>query len=646
MTTAINLEKLNFGSDDAERDAKDGFLNKVFLKTTLYSRVSNGKRELVIGRKGSGKSALCLTLKNTLEGDGRNTVLVTPKSLSLPKIQQLKVNSISKEEAYILSWKYVLLVKVAIEILSITKQLKSPMVGRSKILLAEIDFFLTANGEMQKSIWQKDVRLLSPFSGLSKFSAKVGIFEAGFESSQKNTQVDTAEILEKFEGKVEELLKVVDQVNLVVLIDKIDEVWNSTEESELMIIGLINAIHTLNSCLQKTSILLFLRSDIYDSLRFNDGDKIRTPEERITWSDRDLKQLITTRGKVSAELDIENIDSLWRLFFEEEVEHEDSFKYILNRTLKRPRELIQFCNLALTMAQDNGHQKILQKDVLSAEGQYSNWKLNDLASEFLVQYPYLKDVLTLFQGFRASFAKNELDSRYQETQKKLTRIYPELHSSSSNSIIQTLFNIGFLGAKINGNEIYFYDDSKIILPQHESIVVHPAFHLALGIKPYSIYISGDYVMGDKISGDKSVAISGNIQGATIITGDVAVGGNVNQFQVGSTINIGDISGSVSQSINQLPSISGVVDELRDLLIQLQITIESDTTLPAEDKAEALEQIIALADAAQNPDEPSIKRRAKIAVKILKGTFAALPKNNELDMNFEKLMPMISRILDL
>lgn len=47
MTTAVNLEKLNFGSDDAERDAKDGFLSKVFLKTSLYSRVSNGKRELV-----------------------------------------------------------------------------------------------------------------------------------------------------------------------------------------------------------------------------------------------------------------------------------------------------------------------------------------------------------------------------------------------------------------------------------------------------------------------------------------------------------------------------------------------------------------------------------------------------------------------
>ncbi|MCC3424138.1 MAG: hypothetical protein JGK12_09435 [Microcoleus sp. PH2017_01_SCD_O_A] len=638
----VNLDKLNFGSDDAERDAKDGFLSKVFLKTSLYNRVSKGKRELVIGRKGAGKSALCLTLQKAFENDGKNVVLVTPKSLSLPKIQQLKVTSVSEEEAYVLSWKYVLLVKIAIEILAVVHRLKLRVKGKSKKLLKEIDFFLTANGELQKSIWEKDVVLLNPFSGFSKISAKIGVFEAGFESSRKDNQIDVAGILESFEAKVEELLKDLSQTDLIILIDKIDEVWNPTEESQLMIIGLINAIHDLNSSLQRTNILLFLRSDIYDILRFNDGDKLRNLEERINWSDSDLKQLIATRGKVSAGLSINETDDLWELFFEEEVQDHNSFIYILSRTLKRPRELIQFCNLALTIAQDNRHQKITQEDILLAEGQYSNWKLNDLASEFLVQYPYLKDVLTLFQGFQASFTKDEIDSRYQETQKKLTRIYPELHSLSSNSLIQTLFQIGFLGAKINGEEVYFYDDSKLILPQYQSIVVHPAFHLGLGIRSYSINIRGHNSNSSKLLRIDN----NNIGNFSIITGEISVGGNVNQYNIDSTVNAGDIRDSVSESINQLPSVSGSKDQLRDVLSLLQTKIEADTSLSAEDKAEALEQIIALVDVAQNPDQPSIKRMAKIAVKILKGTFAALPENAELAVTFKELIPMILRILDL
>ena len=643
MSMFVNLDKLNFGSDDAERDAKDGFLSKVFLKTSLYNRVSDGKRELVIGRKGAGKSALCLTLQKAFKNDGKNVVLVTPKSLSLPKIQQLKVTSVSKEEAYVLCWKYVLLVKIAIEILAVVHRLKLRVKGKSKKLLKEIDFFLTANGELQKSIWEKDILLLNPFSGFSKMSAKIGVFEAGFESSRKDNQIDVAGILESFEAKVEELLKDLSQTDLIILIDKIDEVWNPTEESQLMIIGLINAIHDLNSSLQRTNILLFLRSDIYDILRFNDGDKVRNLEERINWSDSELKQLIATRGKVSAGLSINEADDLWDLFFEEEVQDHNSFIYILSRTLKRPRELIQFCNLALTIAQDNQHQKITQEDILLAEGQYSNWKLNDLVSEFLVQYPYLKDVLTLFQGFQASCTKDEIDSRYQETQKKLTRIYPELHSLSSNSIIQTLFQIGFLGAKINGEKVYFYDDSKLILPQYESIVVHPAFHLGLGIRSYSINISGSSSNSSTV-----VTIHNNVMGnISMSTGEIAVGGNVNHFNIDSTVNAEDISGSVSESINQLSSsFSGSKDQLRDVLSLLQTKIEADTILSAADKAEALEQIIALVDVAQNPDQPSIKRMAKRAVKILKGTFAALPQNAELSVTFKELIPMILQILDL
>jgi hypothetical protein len=207
-----------------------------------------------------------------------------------------------------------------------------------------------------------------------------------------------------------------------------------------------------------------------------------------------------------------------------------------------------------------------------------------------------------------------------------------------------LFQIGFLGAKINGEEVYFYDDSKLILPQYESIVVHPAFHLGLGIRSYSINISGSISNSSTV-----VTIHNNFMGnmRSNITGEIAVGGNVNQFNIDSTVNAEDISGSVSESINQLSSsFSGSKDQLRDVLSLLQTKIEADTILSAADKAEALEQIIALVDVAQNPDHPSIKRMAKRAVKILKGTFAALPQNAELTVTFKELIPMILQILDL
>ena len=59
--TSINMNLLTFGSDDAEFDEKHGFLDKVFLKTTIYNRAKDAKRELVIGSVNRVISVLTMT---------------------------------------------------------------------------------------------------------------------------------------------------------------------------------------------------------------------------------------------------------------------------------------------------------------------------------------------------------------------------------------------------------------------------------------------------------------------------------------------------------------------------------------------------------------------------------------------------------
>lgn len=635
MVTSVDLQKLKFGSGDAERDSKNGFLSKVFLKTSFYNRLREGERELVVGRKGSGKSALCLALKGALESEGRSVMLVTPKSLSVPKIQQLKVNSISKEESYVLSWKYVLLVKIAFELIELVEKLNLEMEVHNKSLLKEIRNFLFENGEIKKGFWK---RFIEAFNVFKKISAKVGIFEVGFESSSQQSQIDAANLLESFEGRLGSLLMRLDHIDITVLLDRIDEVWSPVEESELMVIGLINAIHDLNSTLQNTRIVLFLRSDIYDILKFNDADKLRDLEERITWSAEDLKQLIVTRGKISSGSSVTDVDSLWKLFFDEEVNGDNSFSYILNRTLKRPRELIQFCNLSLTLAQNKGQNKITKSVILEAEGQYSNWKLNDLASEFLVQYPFLRDLLALFQGFQPDFKRDEFNERYEAAQKRLSKQYPELYSLSTNSMLQVLFRIGFLGAKIDRNSIYFYDDPMLILPQCELIVVHPAFHLALGIRDYTISI-GDITQ--VIKGDHNVIN---------IAGDVQIGGQIGQVYVGSTKNLADISSKVESNIERLAkSPNDKARRLRVLLSALQKEVESSSVFSTGDKAEVLEQIIILAEVGQFEEigDSRSNRMTRTAIRFLRGIIEeSFQQDIVLEKKYRSLLNDIIAILEL
>lgn len=59
----MELADLYFGRDDAEMDIADGGLLRAgFLPTPAYKAARKARKHLIIGRKGSGKSAICRTL--------------------------------------------------------------------------------------------------------------------------------------------------------------------------------------------------------------------------------------------------------------------------------------------------------------------------------------------------------------------------------------------------------------------------------------------------------------------------------------------------------------------------------------------------------------------------------------------------------
>ncbi|MEH2114028.1 MAG: pentapeptide repeat-containing protein [Nostoc sp.] len=86
------------------------------------------------------------------------------------------------------------------------------------------------------------------------------------------------------------------------------------------------------------------------------------------------------------------------------------------------------------------------------------------------------------------------------------------------------------------------------------------------------------------------------------------------FNATGTINLGKISGAVTNTINELPpSPEPGKPGIKELLTQLQAAIEVDTNLNKEDKAEALEQVKALAEAGKNPQEGAMQKAAKTAI---------------------------------
>ena len=134
-------------------------------------------------------------------------------------------------------------------------------------------------------------------------------------------------------------------------------------------------------------------------------------------------------------------------------------------------------------------------------------------------------------------------------------------------------------------------------------------------------------------------ISGiNIQGSSNVSG-IAGGGSV--------ANLGTISGNVSIALNELPD-SPETDKpgIKELLTQLHEAISQSSDLPETDKADALLQVEALAEAGKNPQESTKQKTAKNAIIMLKGLFSGLPAIASLVEATNKLFPAISKLFGL
>jgi len=75
------------------------------------------------------------------------------------------------------------------------------------------------------------------------------------------------------------------------------------------------------------------------------------------------------------------------------------FQYLVSRTTRRPREVLQYLRLAHYLAVASGHSTITSEMLLKAEEEFSGWKLEHLCSEYKYVFPGVKDLLWCFRAF-------------------------------------------------------------------------------------------------------------------------------------------------------------------------------------------------------------------------------------------------------
>ena len=130
--------------------------------------------------------------------------------------------------------------------------------------------------------------------------------------------------------------------------------------------------------------------------------------------------------------------------------------------------------------------------------------------------------------------------------------------------------------------------------------------------------------------DKSIKVGGSV-GGSLTAGEVK--GDVSSH----------VGGDVSFAINELPS-SSEPDKpgIKELLIELEAAIEAEPNLTEDDKEDALDQVKSLAEAAQNPNDWGMKKKAKKAGRMLGRIISGIPTAAQLVEACSKLLPLITK----
>lgn len=144
------------------------------------------------------------------------------------------------------------------------------------------------------------------------------------------------------------------------------------------------------------------------------------------------------------------------------------------------------------------------------------------------------------------------------------------------------------------------------------------------------YFETNYNMGDAMTKNNSVNIKAG--------GDV-----VNSTEmISGLVNLGKVTGDVSQTIQQLPQDSENLMAIKENLLRLQELVVSTKIISEEDKIEALEQLKVIASSDKNKTKDH--KKLNTALKILKGTTTGISETNKFVSQFLKLVSNLTSLL--
>lgn len=451
------LQRVNFGEFIAEHESEN--LYNYFVETSHYQNLIKSEHNIIIGRKGTGKTATLYFLEQELQDDVRNHIcLIKPINFEVDGLIELFKNLNDEfEKGYITEsiWKFLIYTEIARSLyLKIKDQpLYSLSVEESKFIL-----FI----EDRKNI------ILSDFS--TRLEQELELLKSSTNfGSQQQFRIKIAEILHDGDILIlkEHIKLVLSKKNrLIVLIDNLDKSWRTNSDIHILskfILGLLGTVGRIarefrgkpQEKLKFTfHLTLFLRSDIFKYIMSNAREPDKIEYSRLRWTDPEiLFRVLEERFLELTDFKVVKED-LWNDFVVDNVHGIQVKEWMISKIIPRPRDVIYFFNIAKNFAVSRGHTKILERDLISAYEDYSNWIFKSILVENGITVKQIETFMYNLMGESVYITADEI-GRFMEKS--------NIDNSNIPKFIDHLVSLSILGreTKIGHFDYEFEFDSDI-----------------------------------------------------------------------------------------------------------------------------------------------------------------------------------------
>jgi hypothetical protein len=396
------LRNIAIGDPIAEFESDE--IPDYFVPTAAYNEALRSKHSIFVGRKGTGKTATLYKLSEELRADPRNHVcVVKPVDYELEGLLAMLAQQLAvAEKGYLIEsfWKFLLYTELA-------RSVYEEVLGKPIYYVrTEAEKELCEFVEEQQSLITPEfsVRLEAAVRSLRDLPA-AGTLEARRATISERLHADMLARLRSLLGKV-----LHSRAKVAILVDNLDKSWDRDTNLDLLselLFGLLSVSTRIAPDFSKESywrgtvnlsLTLFLRSDIYAAMISYARERDKLPVRRITWHDSELLRRVVEERFVRSGADVVRPEDIWDRYFPPTVRSIPTRDHLAASVLPRPRDLIYLVKAALEFAVNRGHGRIEEKDLLSAQQQYSHFALDSVLAEATPRFPEMDDLLLEFAG--------------------------------------------------------------------------------------------------------------------------------------------------------------------------------------------------------------------------------------------------------